>query len=102
MFLEQLVCEPAAPELIGFRFIFRPWQFLAAKLNCCLALEVDRLLQQLFDLGNTFIHAFRIEIVNFVSRFQRAEKHVARDRVAIFRIKFIDIFLGEKQMAVIQ
>ena len=60
MLLQQLVCDTTTPELIGFRFIFWPCRFLSAHLDRRIALEINRLLQQLFYLGDPIINAFRI------------------------------------------
>ena len=60
MLLQQLVRDTAAPELIGFRFIFRPCRLLAAQLDGRIALEIDRLLQQFFYLCDPIINAFRV------------------------------------------
>src|SRR6266700_1566197 len=70
------VCA-TAPELIGFRLIFRPRRFLATKLNGRVGFKVERLFQQLFNVSDAVVNALRVEVVNFVSRFQRAEKNVA-------------------------
>ncbi len=75
---------------------------MTAKLNACVAREVDRLLQELLNFSDTVVNAFGVQTVNFVSRLQRAEKNVACDGVAVFRIELIDIFLGKKQVAEIE
>ena len=79
MFLQQLAIDPTAPELIGLRLIFGPRRFLAAKLNGRVGFKVERLLQQLFNVSDAVVNALRVEVVNLVSRFQRAEKNVACD-----------------------
>ena len=48
MLLKQFVCDPAAPELVGFSLIFRPRRFLTAQFDRRIAFEIDRLFQQLF------------------------------------------------------
>ena len=60
MLLEQFVCDPAAPELVGFSLIFRPWRFLTAQFDCRIAFKVDGLFQQLFYFRHAFINALRI------------------------------------------
>ena len=39
---------------------------------------------------------------NFVGRLYVSEKHIVIEGVAIFGRKFVDVFLGEKEMAVIK
>ena len=75
---------------------------MAAKLNRGVTLEINRLFQQFFNFSDTLVHAFRIEIINFVSRLECAKENVAGNRVAVFCVQLIDIFLSEKQMAVIE
>src|SRR4029077_13632419 len=102
MFLQQFVRDAAAPELIGFGLIFGPGRFLATELNRSVGLKIDGLLEQLLRLGDTLVHAFGVEIVNFVGWLQIAQKNVIIERGAIFRIECIDIFLREKEMTVIE
>ena len=75
---------------------------MAAELNRRVGLKIDGLLEQLLHLGDTLVHAFGIEIVNFVGWFQIAQKNVIVERAAIFRIERIDILLREKKMTVIE
>ncbi len=60
MLLQQLVCDATSPELVGLGFIFWPWRFLAAQLDRGIALEIDRLLQQLFYLRDSVVNPFRV------------------------------------------
>src|SRR5262244_3509401 len=55
MLLQQLVCNSAAPELVGFCFIFWPCRFLATQLDGRVALEVDRLLEQFLYFGDPVV-----------------------------------------------
>ncbi len=88
--------------MIGFSLIFWPWRFLAAQLNRRIALEVDRLLQQLFYFSDTIIYAFGIESVNFVGRFEISEQDVAGNRTGILRIQLVYILLSKKEMAEVE
>src|SRR5947199_10528349 len=60
MLLQQLVRNTAAPELVGFCFIFWPGRFLAAQLDRGIALEVDRLLQQFLYFRDSVVNPFSI------------------------------------------
>src|SRR6266700_3839085 len=102
MLLQQLVCDATSPELVGLGFIFWPWRFLAAQLDRGIALEIDRLLQQLFYLRDSVVNPFRVWSVNLVSRFQRAEKNVPCYRVAIFCIECINVLLRKEEMTEIE
>ena len=75
---------------------------MAAELNRRDGLKIDRLLEQLLHLGDTLIHAFGVEIVNFVGWFHIAQKNVIVERAAIFCIERIDILQREKEMTVIE
>src|SRR5437667_10400549 len=77
MFLQQFVRNASPPKLIRFRLILWPRRFLPAQLNLCIALEINRLFQQFFDLSDTLVHPSCIEIINLVSGFKCAEENVA-------------------------
>ena len=102
MLLQQLVCDTTAPELVGFRFIFWPRRFLATQLDRRIALEINRLLQQLFYLGDPSINSFGVQRVDVVSRLQRAEKNVSCDRVAVFCIERVNVLLRKEKVTEIE
>src|SRR5882724_6677589 len=102
MLLQQLVCDTTAPELVGFCLIFWPWRFLAAQLDRRVALEINGLLQQLFYLRNPLVNPLRVQGINLVSRFQRAEKNIPRDRVAVFCGERVNVLLRKEKMAEIE
>ena len=102
MFLQQLAGDATAPKLIGFRVIFRPRSFLAAKLNRPVSLKIGRLFEQLLYLRDSRIDAFLVQIVNLVSRFQVAEQNIVIDRRAVFRVDGVDILLRKKEMAKVE
>ena len=102
MLLQQLVCDTTPPELVGFGLIFWPGRFLAAQLDRCITLEIDRLLQQVFYLGDPLVNALRVQRVNVVGRLERAKKNVFCHRAAVLGVQLIDIFLGKKKMTEIE
>ena len=102
VFLQKLVDDSPAPELIFFGLIFRPWRFLPAKLNRCIRFEINGLLQQVLNFRDPVVNAFRVKIVNLISRLECAEENIAGHRVAILRDHFINIFLSEKKMTVVE
>ena len=75
---------------------------MAAQLDRGIALEIDRLLQQLFYLRDSVVHPFRVQGVNLVSRFQRAEKNVPRYRVAVFCSERVNVLLRKEEMTEIE
>ncbi len=102
LFLQQFVRDATAPKLVGFRLIFRPGRFLAAELNRRVGFKIHRLVKQLLHLGHALVHALRVEIVNFVGRFQIAEKNVIAKRVTIFGTERVNILLCKKKMTVVE
>ena len=75
---------------------------MTAQLDRRIALEVDRLFQQLLYFSDTIINAFRIKRVNFVGRFEVAEQNVPGHGTGILRIQLVDILLSEKEMAEVE
>ena len=90
------------PKLIGIGVIFWPGGFLAAHLHGRVALEIERLLQQLLDLCHPLINAFLVEIVNLVGRFEVAEQDVVAQRGAVFSRQRIDVLLGKEKVTEIE
>ena len=102
MFLQQLAGDAPAPKLIGFRVIFRPGRFLAAKLDRPVSLEIERLFEQLFHFRHARVDALLVQIVNLVSRFQIAEQNIVIDRRAVLRVDGVDILLREEKMTEVE
>ena len=102
VFLEQLARNASAPDLISFRLILRPGRFLSAQLNGPVLLEIDRLLDQGFDLRHPGVDPLGIEIINLVGRFQVPQQDIVVQRRRILGGERIDIVLGEKEMAEIE
>ena len=101
-FLEQLARDAAVPDGIRFRVIFRPGRFLPAHLDRLVVLEIDLLSDQLLDLRHAIVHPLRIEVVDFVGRFQIPEEHIVVERSGVLRRQHVDILLGEEEMAEIE
>src|SRR5437773_9655879 len=99
--LTVVLCSAPA-ELNGLRLVLSPGGFLPAKLDGGVAFDINRLLQQFLHFRDTLIHAFRVEIVNFIGRLQGTEKNVTGDRVSILRIERVDVLLGKKEVTVIE
>ena len=102
MLLQQLVGNTAAPELVSFGFIFRPWRFLTAQLDRLVALKIYRLLQKFFYLGHPLINTFGVQSVDVVSRFQGAKKNISSDRIAVFCAESVNVLLCKKEVTVIE
>ena len=73
MFLQKLAHDSAAPELVRVRAVFRPRAFFPPKINRAVAFKIDRLLEKFFYLGDPFINAFLVEIVDLVRRLEVAQ-----------------------------
>ena len=80
VFLEQFTRDPATPDCIGFRLIFRPGRFLAAQLDRAVVLEIDRLLEHLLDFRHAVVDALGVELVDFVGRLQVSQQHIVIER----------------------
>src|SRR5205823_11191524 len=102
MFLQKLARDPAAPELVRFRPVFRPRTLFPPKINRSVGFKIDRLLEKFFYLGNPFVDPLLVEIVDLVSRLKVTEQNVVIERGAIFFGDRIDIFLSKKKVTEIQ
>ena len=100
--LEKFARDPAVPDLIGVRFVLRPWRFLPAQLDRRVIFEIGRLIELFLDLRDPIVHSLRVKIVDFVRRFQISEQHVIVQRRRVFRRQHVDVLLGEEEMAKIE
>ena len=102
MFLQKFARDPATPELVRFRGVFRPRTLFPPKINCSVGFKIDRLLEKFFYLGDPFVDPLLVEIIHLVSRLEVAQQNVVIECGTIFSDHPIDIFLGEKKVTEIQ
>ena len=75
---------------------------MAAQLDGCIILEIDRLIEQLLDFGHPLVDALKVKLEDFVGGLQVSQEHIIVQRRGVLRGDHVDILLGEEEMAEIE